>query len=45
VVNETKYTLLLTLQYDVISTFGVGLAKFVDTACLLLYTRSPYSIL
>jgi len=28
VVNLTKYTLFLTSQYDVILTFGVGLAKF-----------------
>jgi len=25
--------------------FGVGLAKFVDTACILFYTHSPYSLL
>jgi len=45
VVNVTKYTLFLTSQYDVILTFGVGLAKFADIACLLFYTHSPYSLL
>jgi len=31
----------VTSQYDVILMFGVGLAKFVDTACILFYTHSP----
>jgi len=45
VVNITGYTLFVTSQYDVILTFGVGLAKFVDTGCILFYTHSPYSLL
>ena len=45
VVNVTKYTLFVTSHYDVILTFGVGLAKFVDTACMLFYANSPYSLL
>jgi len=39
------YTLFVTSQYEVILMFGVGLAKFVDTACILFYTHSPYSLL
>jgi len=39
VVNVTGYTLFVTSQYDAIFTFGVGLAKFVDTACILFYTH------
>jgi len=45
VVNDTRYTLFVTSQYDVILTFGVGLAKFVDTACKLFQTHTPYSLL
>jgi len=45
VANVTGYTLLVTSQYDVILTFGVGLAKLVDTACILFYTHSPYPLL
>jgi len=45
VVNETGCTLFVTSQYDVILTFGVGLAKFFDTACILFHTHSPYSLL
>jgi len=44
-VNVIGYTLFVTSQYDVILMFGVGLAKFVDTACILFYTHSPYSLL
>jgi len=36
VVNVTGYTLFATSQYDVILTFGVGLAKFVDTTCNII---------
>jgi len=39
------YMLFVTLQYDVILMFGVGLAKFVDTTYILFYTHSPYSLL
>jgi len=45
VVKETGYALFVTSQYDVILTFGVGLGKFVDTAFILFYTRSHYSLL
>jgi len=45
VVNVTGCTLFVTSQYDVILTFGVGLAKFVDTAHILFYTYSPFSLL
>jgi len=45
VVSVTEYTLFVTSQNDVSLTFGVGLAKFVDTACLLFYTHSPSSLL
>jgi len=45
VVNVTGYTLFVTSQYDVILTFGVGLAKFVNTACMVFYTHSPYPLL
>jgi len=45
VVSVTGYTLLVTLQNDVTLTLGIGLAKFVDTACLLFYTHSPDSLL
>jgi len=38
VVNVTGYTLFVTSQYDVILTFRVVLATFVDTACILFYT-------
>jgi len=43
VVNVTGYTLFVTSQYDVILTFGVGLAKFVDTACISFYTNYDQS--
>jgi len=45
VVNLAGYTLFVTSQYDVILTFGVGLVNFVDTACKLFSTYSPYSLL
>jgi len=45
VVNVIGYTLFVTSQHDVILMFGVGLAKFVDTACTLFYTHSPYPLL
>ena len=45
VVNATGYTLFVTSQNDVRLTFGVGLAKFVDTSRLLFYAHSPYSLL
>jgi len=45
VVNVTGYTLFVTSQCDIILTFGVGLAKFVDTACILFYTHSSYPLL
>jgi len=35
---------LVSHQYDVILTFGVGLAKLADIACLLFYRHSPYSL-
>jgi len=38
VVNVTGYTLFVTSQYDVI-------LAFVDTACILFSTHSPYSLL
>ena len=44
-VNVTGYTLFVALQYDIILRFGVGLAKFVDTECILFDTHSPYSLL
>jgi len=46
VVNVTGYTMFVTSQYDVILTFDVGLAKFVDTVHIIIhYTHSPYSLL
>ena len=45
VVNVTGYTLFVMSQYDVILTFSVGLAKFVDTACIYYSTRTRYCIL
>jgi len=45
VVNVTGHALFVTSQNDVILTFVVGLANFVDTACILFYTHSPYSLL
>jgi len=39
VFNVTGYTLFVTSQYD------VSLAKFVDTACIVFYTHSPFSLL
>jgi len=45
VLDVTGYTMFVTSQYDVILTFGVGLVKFVYTACILFYTHSPYSLL
>jgi len=44
-VKVIGYSLFVTSHYDVILMFGVGLAKFVDTACILFYTHSPYSLL
>jgi len=38
VVNLTGYTLFVTSQYDIILTFGDGLAKFVGTACMANYS-------
>jgi len=45
IVNVIVYTLFVTSRCDVILMFGVGLAKFVDTACKLFCTHSPYSLL
>jgi len=45
VLNVIGYTLFVTSQHDVILMFGVSLAKFVDTACILFYTHYPYSLL
>jgi len=45
VLNVIGYTLFVASQHDVILMFGVSLAKFVDTACILFYTHYPYSLL
>jgi len=45
VVSETGCTPFVTSQYVVILTFGLGLAKCVDTACMLFCTHFPYSLL
>jgi len=44
-VNVIGYTLFVTSKYDVNLMFGVGLANFVDAACVLFYTHSPYLLL
>jgi len=44
-VNVIGYTLFVTSNYDVILMFGVCLAKFIDTAYILFYTHSPYSLM
>ena len=46
VVIVTAYTLFVTSHYDVIFTFANQcFGKFVDKACILFYTHSPYSLL
>jgi len=42
VANTTGRALFVTSQYSVILTYGVGLAKSVDTVCVWFYTHSPY---